>query len=232
MIIFDAVGTLIRPAEPIFETYAMQGRQFGSGLAAEQIRQRFRVQRDRWFGASNTASVENQLHSDEVTEKRRWQQLVFAVFDDVAEPQLLFEQLWRYFAEPRVWKVYDDATTCLQTLAGRNITWCMASNFDRRLLGICRGHWELTQARRIFLSTQLGWRKPHPDFFNEIQRELRAQPNQLLMVGDHWVNDFDAARRCGWNALLVDRQTTRSEASTIGNLNELVGRLDESLGGG
>jgi putative hydrolase of the HAD superfamily len=55
----------------------------------------------------------------------------------------------------------------------------------------------------VFASSEIGWRKPAPQFFRTIQEQLGLSPHELLMVGDDLQLDIAAANRAGWQALHV-----------------------------
>ncbi len=56
-----------------------------------------------------------------------------------------------------------------------------------------------------FMSEECGLAKPDPEFYLLVARELMVDPGQVLHVGDSVGEDFDAACRAGFQALLLDR---------------------------
>jgi putative hydrolase of the HAD superfamily len=61
----------------------------------------------------------------------------------------------------------------------------------------------LSLAGHVFASSELGWRKPAPEFFREIEARLGCEPEELLLVGDDPELDIVAARRAGWRSLQI-----------------------------
>ncbi len=51
-------------------------------------------------------------------------------------------------------------------------------------------------------SFQVGYTKPNPQIFLELQRKVQAFNNEILMIGDHFENDFKAPKKLGINAIL------------------------------
>lgn len=200
-VLFDAVGTLIEPGPPVAVAYESAGRRFGSSLSCEEILPRFRAAFARQERLDETEFLGA---TDEARERRRWQAIVAETFDDVADGEGLFAELWRHFAEPGNWRLCPGAAECWRRLSAQGVTLGIASNFDARLEAICHGLAPLADCRRVFVSSRLVVRKPSPAFFAAIAERLAIPPARLLLVGDDLVNDYQAARAAGWQSILVD----------------------------
>jgi putative hydrolase of the HAD superfamily len=198
-IVFDAVGTLIRPQESVSAVYHRCGQRHGSKLERAEVRERFGKGRHLFF----TNSPEQP--SSDAIERQLWSQLVQFVFADVATWQPLFEELWDYYASPGSWNLYPEVTDCLERLWEGGYTVAIASNFDSRLVAICRALSPLDRVRHLYFSGQLGYRKPDPHFYELIRRQLPAGDQTPLMIGDDAEKDVAAALRAGWQARHLDR---------------------------
>jgi putative hydrolase of the HAD superfamily len=230
-ILFDAVGTLIEPEPPVAAAYAAAGRRFGSSLSADDILPRFRAafarqeRRDAAYAAGSAS---------EAGERARWQAIVGEVFDDIAEPEALFEALWLHFAQPEHWRLMPGAAVAWRRLAvwqsdtqqhdprrrGVPRLVGIASNFDARLERVCAGLAPLA-GTRLFISSQLGHRKPYVAFFRAIESRLRLRPEHLFLVGDDLANDYQGALAAGWQAVLVDRDDRFEGTRRVRSLEEL-----------
>jgi len=195
-VLFDAVGTLIYSDPPVAEVYYNAGCANGSALSIAEIKKRFGRALARHFIAEQT---------DEASERCRWSRVVAEVFSDIDDTNSLFEQLWHHFSDHRHWTVYDDIHDTWHQLEARGMPVAIASNFDRRLLGIASHLTPLDRAQSIFFSAQLGYTKPHRQFFRSIERALQLRPDQLLLVGDDPINDHWGATQAGWHSLLLKR---------------------------
>jgi putative hydrolase of the HAD superfamily len=51
--------------------------------------------------------------------------------------------------------------------------------------------------KRIFISEEVGYAKPHPRIFQAAVTAFNATKQQTIMIGDNWYNDIDGARRYG-----------------------------------
>ena len=222
-VLFDAVGTLIRPEPAVAEVYWQAGQRVGSALRQDEIASRFRAAFATHFGSQpNVAAVTN-----EAAERLRWQRVVADVFVDVPDADgKLFETLWQHFAQSQHWVVFDDVGDTWRGLAERGVEIGIASNFDERLRAICRGLDPLSRCERLFYSSRIGCAKPRREFFRAIERELGLEPHQLLLIGDDPENDFAGALNAGWHALLLDRNgggpSETSSETSVASLRELL----------
>lgn len=217
-IVFDAADTLIRPEPSVATVYQNVAQQFGVTISCESIKQRFQPAIQKHF---------DEAESSEQLDHQRWRNLVFDVIGSKNEQ--LFAKLWEHFADVANWRLYDDVSRVWQQIQQRGIGLAIASNFDARLLKIVDGLSPLNQSQHIFISSQIGYRKPSVHFFREIASRLNVDADELLMIGDSRHADFQGARDAGWQALHLDRNRP-SHAETddefvIASLDQLLGLL-------
>lgn len=196
-VFFDAVGTLLEPTPTAVEVYHDVGRRLGSRLAPEEIAVRFRAA----FRQQERLDQDHHWRTDEVREERRWRAIVAAVLDDVADQESCFRTLWDHFARPTAWRCLDGVAELFAELDRRGLVLGMASNFDARLRGVVAGLPELGLLRHLVISSEVGWRKPAPEFFREVVARAAVAPAHILFVGDDPINDDEGARRAGLTAL-------------------------------
>jgi len=224
-VVFDAVGTLIRPSRPVADAYRDAGLRYGLDLSRDTIQQRFR----QAFARQESIDARQATWTTDTSrERRRWREIVREVFQPVAEPgdaDALFESLWSHYASPQSWTVYEDARPVWTELGGRGLVRVVASNLDDRLSSILGGLPPFHQCADVCVSAELGVRKPSPSFFAAVQQRLQLESEQLLMVGDDYAADYEAARACGWQALHLDRQAGCPEGPVIHQLHDLLAVL-------
>jgi putative hydrolase of the HAD superfamily len=221
-IVFDAVGTLIKPVPSVAEAYtAAAGRQ-GVVLDSEEVRSRFQVH----FQSDLVHASEGVLSTDEATERRRWRMIVTGVLPEVAEPDQAFDELWDHFGRPDSWRCYPDVAPVLDALSAQGISVCVGSNFDSRLRGVMRGLPELrARAESLVISSEVGFRKPHPSFFQAACAHLGLPPAKVLCVGDDPETDVRGAIRAGLAGLLLDRGARRpGDLPHVPSLTALIER--------
>ncbi|MBM4069847.1 MAG: HAD-IA family hydrolase [Planctomycetes bacterium] len=198
-IFFDAVGTLLFPEPSAAAIYAEVGRRHGSRLTVNEIRLRFAAA----FAREEAADLAGGLRTSEERERQRWQNIVAAVLDDAADPDACFRDLYEHFARPAAWRVDPSAGHVLRQLQDRGYRLGMASNFDRRLREVVAGLPELEPLTWLVISSEIGWRKPSPEFFAAVCRTADALPQRILLVGDDPVNDVQGALAASMHALMI-----------------------------
>lgn len=84
------------------------------------------------------------------------------------------------------------------------------------------------------MSYDVGFEKPDRRIFNAAKSlsGVAAGSNSLyLHIGDNLVEDYDGARKAGWQSLLLDRDGSynddAAEAERVKDLNSLLQRLTE-----
>jgi len=196
---FDAVGTLLHPEPPAAAVYAAVGRRLGSQLDEAVVRIRFRAA----FHRQEEADRAGNLHTDETRERARWHAIVREVLDDVKDIEACFQELHAHFARPDAWRIERQVAEVLATLAVRGHVLGIASNFDRRLRGLVKNMPAFEPVRHLVISSEIGWRKPARDFFAALCQQADSPPEQILYVGDDFVNDYEGARAAGLHAILL-----------------------------
>jgi putative hydrolase of the HAD superfamily len=222
-ILFDAVGTVLFADPAVIDVYFEVGQRFGSQVARAEIAGRFKR------ALAKQDELDRRVHAlrtDESREMDRWRAIVTDTLGESADSQAALTQLWAHFASPASWRLAPDAAEVFAELDRRQITWGLASNFDSRLQSICNGLPPLARCRHVFASSQLGWRKPSPGFFQAIEQRFESPPQGLLLVGDDRANDYLGARSAGWQALLVGATDSTNDQPQLGCLRELIPLLD------
>lgn len=212
LVFFDAVGTLIYPDPPIYSVYHTIGQKHGSRLTKDDIAVRFTQAYQLHFSKQN---IENLCTSEDL-EKQRWLQLVEQVFDDVSmQNSELFSELWEHFSINHHWKVYDDIKPIMEALLNASVYVGVASNFDARIIPICKHLFPDIQTERIYYSTSMGYAKPHAQFYKTIENSFCDTELSFIMVGDDYENDIEAAHNVGWNAIHRDNVAGLLDALTL-----------------
>jgi len=219
-IVIDAVGTLIKPVPSVAEAYTAAAYRQGIVLEPEEVRGRFQVH----FQSDAVHAEQGVLSTDEATERRRWRRIVAGVLPEVADPDRAFEELWDHFSRPESWRCYPDSAPALNALAAMGFSVCVGSNFDRRLRGVIGGLPELSGwVDSLLISSEVGFRKPHPSFFQAACARLGLPPEKVLCVGDDVENDVRGAIRAGLTGLLLERGSLRPiDLPHVPNLTALI----------
>ena len=204
MICFDAVGTLIYPFPNVATAYHDVSHKHGCSLGLNEIDVRFkRAFRANFVDQGNVY----ECRSSEVIEREKWLRVVQQVFE--AEfSESLFEDVWNYFSLPENWKVIPETAKILSEWVQQGIDVGIASNFDRRIIPLINFYFPRVKNDRIFYSTDLGFAKPDVRFYKEIENRIGRlamvdSKRQFTMIGDTFSNDYEAARRAGWDSFFL-----------------------------
>lgn len=122
-------------------------------------------------------------------------------------------------------RLFDDVVPVLQTLREDGIKCALLTN------GPSDGQWMKIRScglddhlKSIFISDELGCAKPDCEIFNIVLREMSAEPEQTMMIGDSYENDVVGAENSGIQGILIDRFGDHSDypGRKITNLNEII----------
>lgn len=202
-IFFDAGGTLFRPFPSIGHHYSTVAARHGCYVGADEIEAAFRRV---WSQHDKIGDLRS--HSDEKIEKEFWRKIVTAVFEDfkgLRTFDLFFDELHDLFAEPGVWKLYPEAEEVLRSLKAQKFILGMVSNWDSRLLRLCRGLGIDTFFDFKVISSVFGAAKPDPRIFREALRQAQVAGTEVVHVGDSLEDDVRGAHLAGIKAIWLDR---------------------------
>lgn len=203
-IFFDAVGTLFHLNGTVGHHYALVGNEVGLTLDAHQLDDAFY---SAWRKMPRRAAIVGPRQNDD---KGWWRELVDLVLARVA-PSLsefdrdnFFEIAYEHFAESGVWELYPEVPGVLEQLQPR-FQLDVISNFDGRLRFILQ-HLGISKFfMRIFVSSEIGADKPHPEIFRRALTLIDLKPNEVLHVGDEPQRDWEAANAAGLSIFRLDR---------------------------
>ena len=155
--------------------------------------------------------------------------IVSGVLPEVAQPDQAFDELWDHFSQPASWRCFPDVAVALDALIEQGISVCIGSNFDRRLRGVVNGLQQLRgRAVSLVISSEVGYRKPHPSFFQAACAYLGLPPEAVLCVGDDLENDVRGAIRAGLSGLLLERGADKPD--TLAHVPNLTALVESMLG--
>ncbi len=206
--VFDAAGTLIHVKPSVSQAYSTVAASLGIHEPADSIQHRVGPAWKKWFSI-------DELPTNEADQLSRWQGLVRDCFPDLHDDQFsqLFSALWNHFTLPEAWEIDEDAEHVLSWFAAHHWKIAIASNFDQRLPKLLEQYKAFRCVDHVFYSSQVGWSKPNPHFYRSIQEKLGVEPQDILMVGDTWSNDYQAPKAVGWQAIWLNPNRTPVEWS-------------------
>lgn len=189
-LLLDAAGTLLRPAEPVAETYARFAERFDEQVTPAQIAEVL----------PGVMTRARPLRAGRPDWRPYWAEVV-RVSTGSASPALL-DALLRYFARADAWRIAEGAEACARAVAEHGMKVAVVSNWDLRLRGTLQALGVLRWVDAAIISAEVGVEKPHPGIFHRACERLAVDPSRALHVGNDVGDDLRAAREAGCQALL------------------------------
>ena len=199
VVVFDVVGTLVEPSPSVAVAYQQAAARHGLVVDAAVIQQRFKKAWRRQEAIDAVATPA--FATSRGREAERWRRIVEEVFEPAPPAGAIFADLWDHFGRVEAWQPLARGRDLVRLAIDAGATVALASNFDERLLGIAERLEPLSWVPHVFASSEIGWRKPAPEFFRWVERRLGCEPAEVLLVGDDPELDVAAARRAGWRSL-------------------------------
>jgi REG-2-like HAD superfamily hydrolase len=220
-ITFDAAGTLMRPWPSVGNIYADAARCRGYATEDSEINERFY----RVF--AETQSTKGTFEGDE---RGFWRMIVGRTFEGFCPKEIhdsLFEELWETFAEGKCWRLADGAVDTLQVLGTRGYRLAVLSNNDSRLRPVLSDLGVSGLFEELFISSEIGFEKPAPEIFQEVERILGTTPKDMFHLGDSYSRDVQGALSAGWHTVLYSEKASASpeNISRIESFRELLDLL-------
>jgi putative hydrolase of the HAD superfamily len=229
-VFFDAANTLLYPEPPVGELYARTARKYGVHARVADVQTQFR----RSWEALQVKAVGDPVRYGvgEADGRRWWQAVVAETFRPLGMPEpfeLFFDELYRLFADPAVWRVYPEVFDVLQALKARGLILGVLSNWDIRLGPLLEGLSLTPYFDHVVLSAVIGWEKPHRRIFASAIERSGVPADEVLHVGDSYQQDVVGARQAGMYAVWLRRRGAEpADCPVISSLRELVMIVDES----
>ncbi|MFM7539562.1 MAG: HAD-IA family hydrolase [Planctomycetota bacterium] len=221
-VFLDAVGTVLDPCPTVRRAYWEAGRRHGHDASEQEIGLRF----NRVFREQESQDRAKGLRTDEHREEQRWRGIVSATLPGLPDPDACYRELHDHFAQADSWRLLPGAVELLALLDELGIVGGIASNFDSRLHGIIQNSQLRRQVRHTVVSSEIGWRKPAPEFFLHLCEITGLPAQNILMVGDDQENDVTGPRRIGMPSILVAPRSPSGNAPDLAGLAEMI-RLEQ-----
>ena len=229
-VLLDAAGTLIRPMQPVGETYAALAKPFGARLEPETVARAFA---DVFSGMPDLAFSYASMEELRRLERDWWHALVAGVITRIGQPivefDAYFDALYGHYAQRGAWCCYGEVLGVLDGLCSRGYRLAVVSNFDSRLPGILESLGIQDRLDLVIYSSAAGSAKPNRRIFAQALEGLGVSADRALHVGDSIEADYEGAIGAGLDCLLLERggETAAGPDASIQSLEELIVRVDE-----
>lgn len=228
-VFFDAGGTLLRPYPSVGEIYSSFAKKHGKKVHSDHVNTVFY---ELWHHRNGLAAL--RAGTSNKAEKAWWRDLVHEVFEKfggIEKFDVFFEDLYHSFASKDTWQVFEETEKVLKTLKGKGYYLAIISNWDSRLLQICKNLDLEKYFDAIHASAVVGFAKPDPRIFQKALDHAGVLANEAIHVGDSVEDDYFGAKALGIRAFFLDRsgEQKHPEISVISSLAELLGESLQSL---
>lgn len=215
LLLFDAAGTLIEPAEPVAAVYkkyfSKWGWEVGEDTLKSGFRSAFSMCQAPQFGTASGEEAERAWWRGVVAETAR----VAGIDPSGPAFEACFADLYSHYAAGAAWSVFPEVRQVLEAFKGRGMKMAVVSNFDQRLHQVLR---ELHLAEYFDLvrtSADVGARKPSPLLLEAALARLSASATRSILVGDCATADGGAAATAGMEVFILDRPRTTLETFAL-----------------
>ena len=150
-------------------------------------------------------------------------------------PEAFYRRLAELFMVTSHWHIFPDAYPTLSALRERGLTLGAVSNWVWNLPELLHALDLVRHFDFIAASSRIGFEKPHARIFEWALEQAKADPGEVIHVGDHLDADVEGARRAGMDAILIDRFNRHDPAEVpdgvpvISSLDELLPIVDRRL---
>jgi putative hydrolase of the HAD superfamily len=225
-VLFDAVGTLIRPWPSVGAVYARAGAAHRPRCPARALEAAFgpayrELSPERFFGRSG-------LRTSEPRERRWWGRVVRRTFElaGCGAPQDASVAAGiEAFSRGAAWRPSAGAVETLRALKRQGLRLAIVSNYDARLHRVVEELGLAPFLEAVVVSSETGWAKPSPRIYAAALAALGVEPGEALMVGDRPREDVAGAAAAGLRALLYDPNGRHPGPASIRDLRQVPRRI-------
>jgi putative hydrolase of the HAD superfamily len=207
-IFFDAVGTLFDVQGSVGHVYVTYAKKYGIPDTDEMVKSLNNAFKEA------VKEMPMPIFSVERPEKLKqcerlwWFDLVHAVFYRVGMFEGFddfFEEVFEAFGQATHWQLFPETVEVLARLKERGFELGIISNFDSRFFQVVRAL-EINQYfDSVTISSLAGAAKPASKIFSYALEQHMLDPDEVLHVGDHRIEDFEGAQQAGLHTVLIDR---------------------------
>jgi len=117
----------------------------------------------------------------------------------------IFEEIYRFFADPSAWELYPDTLESLEQLKASDFSLAIVSNWNSSLTKIVDGLNITSYFDFVLSSAEAGVKKPSPRIFELALEQAAVKPSRVVHIGDTYQTDVLGARKAGIRGIMLDR---------------------------
>ncbi|KAM0752914.1 HAD-like protein [Meredithblackwellia eburnea MCA 4105] len=229
-VLLDAFGTIFSPRNPVFTQYTQVALQFGLKLNEKQVKQAFKKAYNQWtashpmYGKFSTPPIDpttwwaNVIHDTFLNAGVPNTQLVDPLLNDLTTT--LISRFWSRDG----YALHHDVLPFLDSLRALAVDQPpgVVSGSDPNVSKVLQDLDVLRPGRVELVTTtwDVGFDKRDLRFWEDVLRRTndgldskddKLEPDQILVVGDELVADYETPRKAGFQSLLLRRFSETGE---------------------
>jgi HAD superfamily hydrolase (TIGR01509 family) len=155
-------------------------------------------------------NVAEEYRTTHQREREVWLEFVQRVCDAANLPyggdSSVVATIYSAFASRIYRRIEPGAREFLRQASERGLILVAASNNDSRSRMTLHELGLDQYFAHVLVAGDLGWKKPSPHFYTSLAERIGVEPHKILHVGNDRALDVEAARRCGFAAVLYAPQ--------------------------
>ena len=203
-VFFDAAGTLFRVRGSVGKVYGDCAAGFGLKIDSKEINQAFR---EAFRARQPMAFPGCEEELIPTLERKWWKEVVEQTFfrlGEFSQSEAFFDTLYSVFRTSEAWVLEPGCKDLLTRLKREGRQLGIISNFDSRLSDVVKDLGISSFFDTVTISSRSPAAKPDPRIFASALEQANSAAQSSLHVGNDPEEDFAAARRAGFLALLYD----------------------------
>ena len=229
VILFDGHGTLTYSTFSTLARYIWLAKKNGFKHSREVIKQCYYELKANYF---QFLKQKAQLKQPVIWEqdRQKWFKLEKALFKKIRiknhYEQLSYQILDNYMS-PKNQHIYKDVRPILQYLKQKKYHLGVITNSDSRYRRILRFHGVDQYFDHLFISSEIGYKKPSQKIFNSVSQYFQLPLSQMWYIGDNYELDAKAAAEAGFQkALWLVRNKSKLKTQKFIHSCEIISNLE------
>jgi len=195
IIFFDVGNTLIHTNRSVAEIYTEVASKYGNRIPPSELESPLR---EVWSNMLKEKVEGNMLRYgvDDESARQWWKAFVTGAFAKTSyqgNMENLFDELYDLFSTSKVWKLYDDALSTVDSFRLIGFKTGIISNWDIRLQKVLKDMGINKYFDYIFISCEIGFEKPDTRIFKYALDKTGFLPNNAFHIGDSFNEDVVGA---------------------------------------
>jgi len=209
LIIFDGHGTLTFPKYSTLYIYTKIINQFHPQVLQKHIIEQYYILKIKHYKFLKNKAL-NHIKVSWEEDRKRWFQLEKELFQTLGVQTNYDELSYKIlndFMDPQNQCIYKDVEPTLNYLKMKGYKIGLLTNSDNRYKEILRHYKVLNFFDQLFISSEIGYKKPNLDLFQYITQKVNLAPENIIYIGDNYKLDIVPAKEAGWkDSILVIRK--------------------------